>query len=114
MCLNAAAYRNLFRVYTPIGSKLEKITGSEVESVQYEELGKQVFEGFFGNKYPLYASSSSKVTIEYISSIKPSKDYTLFLQKQPGTKAVEYELKVNGRSTNTFSWVADKTLKLAL
>ncbi len=114
LCLNAAAYRNLFRVYTPIGSKLEKITGSEVESVQYEELGKQVFEGFFGNKYPLYASSSSKVTIEYISSIKPSKDYTLFLQKQPGTKAVEYELKVNGRSTNTFSWVADKTLKLAL
>ncbi len=114
LCLNAAAYRNLFRVYTPIGSKLEKITGSEVEPVQYEELGKQVFEGFYGNKYPLYASSSSKVTVEYISAVKPSKDYTLFLQKQPGTKAVEYELKVNGRSTDTFSWVADKTIKLAL
>lgn len=114
LCLNAAAYRNLFRIYTPIGSKLEKITGSEVEPQQYEELGKQVFEGFYGNKYPLYANSSSKVTVEYTSSVKPSKDYTLLLQKQPGTKAVDYELKVNGRTVDTFSWVADKTIKLAL
>ena len=53
-------------------------------------------------------------SLSYISAVKPSKDYTLLLQKQPGTKAVEYELKVNGRSTDTFSWVTDKTIKPAL
>lgn len=42
LCLNASKYRDLFRFYVPIGSTLTKMTGSEVETVQYEELGKQV------------------------------------------------------------------------
>jgi len=114
LCLNAPTYRDMFRFYLPIGSQLIKMTGSEVEPVKYEELGKQVFEGFYGNKYPLYAMSNTKVTIQYISPIKASKDYTLYLQKQPGTKAVEYEIVVNGQTQETFSWVADKTIKLSL
>lgn len=114
LCLNAAAYRNLFRFYVPIGSELIKMTGSEVETLKYEELGKQVFEGFYGNKYPLYASSSSKVSIQYTTPIKASQNYTLYLQKQPGTKAIEYELSVNGQSQEIFSWEADKTIKLSL
>lgn len=114
LCLNAPVYRNLFRVYLPIGSQLIKMTGSEVEPLKYEELGKQVFEGFYGNKYPLYAMSNTKVTIQYTSPIKASSNYTLYLQKQPGTKAVEYEISVNGQKQEEFSWVADKTLKLSL
>lgn len=114
LCLNAPTYRDLFRIYVPTGSKLIKMTGSEVETVQYEELGKQVFEGFYGNKYPLYAMSNNKVTIQYTSSVKPGKNYQLYLQKQPGTKAVDYEITVNGSNTQTFSWAADKTLKLPL
>ncbi|MFA7088347.1 MAG: DUF4012 domain-containing protein, partial [Patescibacteria group bacterium] len=109
LCLNAAAYRNLFRFYLPLGSELIKMTGSEIEPLKYEELGKQVFEGFYGNKYPLYANSSSKVSIQYTTSIKASKNYSLYLQKQPGTKAVEYELSVNGGDPEKFSWEADKT-----
>lgn len=114
LCLNAAKYRDWFRFYVPIGSKLTKMTGSEVEPVLYEELGKQVFEGFYGNKYPLYAQSSLKTSVQYTSSVPASSSYTLVLQKQPGTTAVEYELVVNGKKQEPFSWVADKTIKLDL
>lgn len=114
LCLNAATYRNLFRFYVPLGSELIKMTGSEIEPLKYEELGKQVFEGFYGNKYPLYANSSSKVSIQYTTPIKASKNYTLYLQKQPGTKAIEYEISLNGQSQEKFSWEADKTIKLSL
>jgi hypothetical protein len=114
LCLNAPTYRDLFRFYVPLGSQLIKMTGSEVEPLKYEELGKQVFEGFYGNKYPLYAMSNTKVTLQYTSSVKASKNYVLYLQKQPGTKAVEYEIYVNGQKQETFSWVADKSLRLSL
>ncbi|MGI5841433.1 MAG: DUF4012 domain-containing protein [Patescibacteria group bacterium] len=114
LCLNAPKYRNWFRFYTPKGSVLEKMTGTEVEAVQYEELDKQVFEGFYGDKYPLYAQSSVTTTVSYVSSVPASKDYTLLLQKQPGTKPVDYKLIVNGKENSNFDWVADKTIKLAL
>jgi hypothetical protein len=114
LCLNAPKYRDLFRFYVPLGSQLIKMTGSEVEPVIYEELGKQVFEGFYGNKYPLYAQSSSKTSVQYTSSVPASKNYTLLLQKQPGTKPIEYELTVNGVSQEMFNWVSDKTIKLSL
>jgi hypothetical protein len=89
------------------------MTGSEVETVQYEELGKQVFEGFYGDKYPLHAKGSSKVTIEYTSSVAATKNYKLLLQKQPGTKPVPYTLIVNGDEQETFQWAADKNIKLS-
>ncbi len=114
LCLNAPKYRNWFRFYLPLGSELIKMTGSEIEPVQYEELGKQVFEGFYGDKYPLYAESSTKTSIQYTSSINPGSDYTLLLQKQPGTKVIPYQLIVNGQEHSTFDWATDKTIKLAL
>ncbi len=114
LCLNAPKYRNWFRFYVPSGSQLQKMTGTEVEPLVYEELGKQVFEGFYGNKYPLYAQSSLKTTVQYASSVKPSSNYSLLLQKQPGTKPIEYELYVNGQLNQTFTWLSDKLIKLSL
>lgn len=115
LCLNAPKYRNLFRFYVPTGSKLIKITGSEVDPQQYEELGKQVFEGFYGNKYPLYAKNSLKTSVNYQSGVQVSgKTYQLLLQKQPGTKPVDYELWFNGKLHSTFSWSTDKTIKLSI
>jgi len=113
LCLNAPKYRNWFRFYVPAGSTLTKMTGSEVEPVIYEESGKQVFEGFYGDKYPLYAESSSKTSVQYVSSIPAGPNYTLYLQKQPGTKPMEYELIANGQKQN-FVWKSDKIIKLAL
>lgn len=114
LCLNAPKYRDWFRFYVPTGSQLIEMKGSEVEPVVYEELGKQVFEGFYGDKYPLYAESSSKTSIQYTSSVLPSPNYQIFLQKQAGTKPIEYQLYVNGKLYDTFSWLSDKTIKLNL
>jgi len=114
LCLNAPKYRNLFRWYVSPNSKLIKMTGSEVEPVIYDELNKKVFEGFYGNKYPLYAETSSKTSIQYTSSVPASQNYTLLLQKQPGTKPIDYELFVNGQKFQAFVWNSDKTIKLSL
>lgn len=114
LCLNASIYRDLFRFYTPIGSKLIKMTGSEIETVEYEELNKQVFEGFYGNKFGLNPKSNLKTSIEYTSGATIGSTYTLMLQKQPGTKAVEYNLTINGEKQPAFEWVADKTIKFSL
>jgi len=114
LCLNASKYRDWFRFYVPKGSTMVKMTGSEVEPVLYEELGKQVFEGFYGDRFFLAPESSVKTSIQYISSIPANSSYTLYLQKQPGTKAIPYDLIVNGKPQETFSWIADKTIKLAL
>lgn len=112
LCLNAPKYRDLFRFYVPQGSELIKMTGSEVEPLVYEELGKTVFEGFYGDKYPLYAKSSSKTSVNYKSSVKMSSNYSLVLQKQPGTKPIDYEVWVNGKQKESFVWNSDKTLKI--
>jgi hypothetical protein len=90
------------------------MTGTEIDPVQYEELDKQVFEGFYGNKYALNAQSNIKTTVEYTSGAKIESTYTLLLQKQPGTKPVEYELTINGKKQPTFQWAADKTIKFSL
>ena len=114
LCLNAAQYRDLFRFYVPIGSKLIKMTGSEVEVEPYEELNKLVFEGFYGNKYALNAKSNLKTSVQYTSGATIGSTYTLVLQKQPGTKPVEYNLTINGETQPTFQWSADKTIKFSL
>ena len=90
------------------------MTGSEVETVQYEELNKQVFEGFYGNKFGLNPKSNIKTSVEYTSGVNVGKTYNLLLQKQPGTKAVDYQITINGKKLPKFDWVADKTIKFSL
>jgi hypothetical protein len=114
LCLNAPKYRNWFRLYTPLGSTLTKMTGSEVEVEPYEELGKTVFEGFYGEKYPLYAQSKNRVTIEYSSPISPSADYVLNIQKQPGSKPIDYTITVNKQDLESFSLDSDRSVHLKL
>jgi hypothetical protein len=112
LCLNAPKYRNWFRFYVSPGSQLIKMTGSEVEPLIYDELGKKVFEGFYGDKYPLYPLQSSIVSLHYQSAVSPHPSYTLFLQKQPGTKPINYELLVNNQPFNRFTWSTDLTINI--
>lgn len=114
LCLNAPKYRDWFRLYTPLGSTLQKLTGSEVQVDPYEELGKTVFEGFYGDKYPLYAESQNRVSFEYTSPVKPSADYSLTIQKQPGSKPINYTILINKIEVESFSLDADRTLHLKL
>jgi len=96
LCLNGL-YRNWFRFYLPAGSRFEKLTGSEEEAKLYEELGKTVIEGFYGNKFPLYPKGISKVSVEYKLPFKAENYLSLMIQKQPGKDSVKHEIYVKGK-----------------
>lgn len=112
LCLNAP-YRDWFRIYVPKGSKLLESSGSEVEMTTSEDLGKTVFEGFFGDKYPLRPEGSAKVTLKYELPMNMNKEYKLLIQKQPGTDGFTYNIKVNNQKQN-FVLDTDKELKFKL
>lgn len=113
LCLNGL-YRNWFRVYVPIGSKLIEMKGSETEPLVYEDLGKTVFEGFFGDKYPLYPDGgTSIVTLKYQLPFKyetGQQPFRFLIQKQPGTKNHSYKVCFDGNCQN-FELNADRVLE---
>lgn len=98
LCLNGL-YRDWVRVYVPKGSTLISSSGLEGETKTYEELGKTVFEGFYGDKFPLNPKSFSKVTFKYQLPLKVKKgeEFRLLIQKQSGIEAYEYLLDFNGQ-----------------
>lgn len=113
LCLNGP-YRNWFRVYVPKGSELIEASGSEVEMETYEDLGRTVFEGFFGDKYPLRPLGSAKVILKYALPFKVKDEYSLFIQKQPGTYGYEYSIILNGEEVERFDLITDKEIKLKM
>ncbi len=112
LCLNGL-YRNWFRLYVPKGSVLIEMTGSEVEPKVYEELGKTVFEGFYGDKYPLRPQSMTKVSFKYKlpDKIKTGEAYKLLIQKQAGVEKYDFSLDFNGQKQE-FELREDKELRL--
>jgi len=100
LCLNGL-YRDWFRFYVPKGSELIELKGSEVKPLSYEEEGKTVFEGFYGNKYPLHPQGGTAiVSLKYRTPIKcqSDKDYSLFLQKQAGAKNHLFKVSYQGET----------------
>ncbi|HUV71641.1 MAG TPA: hypothetical protein VMW25_01395, partial [Clostridia bacterium] len=114
LCLNGL-YRDWIRLYVPQGSQLLEMTGSEIKAEAYEELGKSVFEGFFGNQYPLRPQSSSKVSFKYKLPFKVKKgdQYRLLIQKQAGVEKYEMVVDFNGQKQE-FELRGDKELKWQL
>jgi len=112
LCLNAP-YRNWFRIYVPVGAKLLEFSGSETEIKVYEELGKTVFEGFFGDKYPLRPQGSAKIIFKYELPISAKEEYKLLIQKQPGIDEPRYTVVVNGHKEE-FELKTDKELKFKI
>lgn len=98
LCLNGL-YRNWFRFYVPKGSVLVEMTGSEVTPLVYEESGKTVFEGFFGDKFPLRPQSMAKVSLKYKLPFKydSSKPYKILIQKQPGVEKYNMVIEFKGQ-----------------
>lgn len=94
LCLNGIL-RNWLRVYVPKGSTLVDFTGSEKETVTYEELNKTVFEGFLTVK----PQGTTEVKITYKLPFKTGKDQSnkLLIQKQAGTNNDEYVISYLGK-----------------
>jgi len=114
LCLNGL-YRDWVRLYVPKGSILLDSSGSEVEVQTYEDLGKTVFEAFYGDKYPLRPLGSGKVIFRYKLPFKLRKggEYKMLIQKQPGTKDHLYAIKINGQE-EIFELKNDKEIKFIL
>ena len=89
LCLNAPL-RNWLRVYVPKGAKLTSFVGSEMKVQEYEDLGKQVFEGFLTVK-PL-GKSIVKISYEIPATAITTDRYQLMMQKQPGIEEVDLTL----------------------
>ncbi len=114
LCLNAP-YRNWFRLYVPQGSELIESQGSEVEVKTYEELGKTVFEGYYGKEAPLYTDGGlTRLVFKYKLPFKVENgDYRLLIQKQPGTSGHQYLIEA-GRQKEEFVLETDKEIRLKI
>jgi len=111
LCLNGL-YRDWFRLYVPKGSELIEMTGSEIDSKTYDDLGKTVFEGFYGDKFPLRPQSMTKVSFKYKLPFKIEKGklYKLLIQKQAGVEKYEMTIDFNGKKQE-FELRTDKELQ---
>lgn len=111
LCLNGIL-RNWLRVYVPEGSTLLSFTGSEKDTVTYNELGKTVFEGFLTVK----PQGASEVKIAYKVPIKkPTTDmYNLLVQKQAGTDEDEYTIFSGSKQVDKFNLLTDKKVSFKL
>lgn len=111
LCLNGL-YRNYFRLYVPLGSKLLESSGSEVEVATLEDLGKTVFAGFYGDKAPLRPMSKTKVSFKYQLPFKinSGETYKMLIQKQPGIDKYAYMVNFNGK-TEEFELTTDKEMQ---
>lgn len=106
LCLNATL-RNWIRVYVPKGSKLVDFQGSRMDVKTYDDLDKTVFEGFL----TVDPMGKATVIVKYTLPISiTSKDYSLLVQKQPGTDGQKLKVTVDGRKL--YDGVLDKDMKI--
>ena len=113
LCLNGL-YRDWVRLYVPQGSELIEATGAEIEAKVYEDLGKTVFETFYGDQAPLRPEGRKQLTFKYKLPFKLEKgeDYQLLIQKQPGTYNPEYEI-ILGKQQELFELTTDRHLQFS-
>jgi len=111
LCLNGL-YRDWIRVYVPKGSELIEIKGSEIQAKTYEDLGKTVFEAFYGDQSPLRPQGKAQLIFKYKLPFKydNNQPYKLLIQKQPGTYGYENTINFKGKQEN-FDLKTDKELK---
>jgi len=111
LCLNGL-YRDWVRVYVPEGSKLIEVKGSEIEAKTYEELGKTVFEAFYGDQSPLRPQGKAQLVFKYELPFKYDKSnpYKILIQKQPGTYGYENIISFDGQE-ETFELKTDREIK---
>ena len=112
LCLNGL-YRDWVRVYVPQGSELIEASGSEIEVKTYDDLGKTVFEAFYGDSSPLRPEGKAQLVFKYKLpfTVNNSQSYKILIQKQPGTYGYENIINI-GKKTQEFNLITDKELSL--
>ncbi len=95
LCLNGIL-RDYVRIYVPKGSELIEFLGSETEPQTYQDLDKQVFEGFFTLRGD---GGRAKLVVEYYlpENTVNQNNYKLLVQKQPGTREIPHQIIFDGK-----------------
>lgn len=107
LCLNATL-RNWIRVYVPKGSQLTAFKGSLTPVVTYDELDKTVYEGFM----QISPQGKAQVMVTYTLPLTiTAKNYTLLIQKQPGTERDKLKAEIDGINVYDGLFDRDKELK---
>ncbi len=101
--------RDYVRFYVPSGSKLISSKGSENPVTTIEDLNKTVFEAFI----QVRPQNTRKLEIEYEIPYQPKGEYQLLIQKQPGAKDFQYNIKLNGRGVADFKLSEDHEFKFS-
>ncbi len=83
-------YWNYLRVYAPLGSRLLASEGVTETQTLPAEQGKTVFSTFL----LVPAAESRTVRLHYLLPARDVSDYSLLVQKQPGTDAVPLNVRV--------------------
>lgn len=99
--------RDYVRFYVPKGSKLISSKGADEAFNTIEDLDKTVFETFL----TVRPQNSRKIELEYEIPYSPKDKYEILVQKQPGAKDFEYEIKINGSKKADFRLDQDKEFK---
>lgn len=100
---------NYVRVYVPKGSELVLSEGLEEKQDPYEEFGKSVFAGYF----KLRPQGVAKISFKYKLPFKVKKDYSLLIQKQPGTGSPLYIISM-GKTEEEFFLKEDKEIEIKM
>lgn len=89
-------FRDWVRVYTPLGSELIEVTGSEDVSGKGEERNKTYFHGFI----TLGPGETKELTFKYYlpSGVIKNGEYNLYIQKQLSIDSEVHHVVVNGES----------------
>jgi hypothetical protein len=108
LCLNAIL-RNWIRFYVPKGSKLISLVGSTKKVQTYDELGKTIFEGFL--EVPTQGQATVVVKYTLPSNIDLN-NYSLLIQKQPGSENQKWKVELNNKSLFDEVLETDKEIKV--
>ncbi len=107
LCLNAPL-RNWIRFYVPKGSQLIDFQGSSKKVQTYDDLGKTVFEGFL----IVDPQGKADVIVKYsLPSSVSANNYSLLVQKQPGTDDQKLVVTVDGKELYNGILDVDKEIK---
>ncbi|GIW63128.1 MAG: hypothetical protein KatS3mg090_0954 [Patescibacteria group bacterium] len=109
LCLNATL-RNWLRVYVPEGSKLIEFKGSKTKVQTYDELNKTVFEGFL--TVTPQGKAEVEITYQLPDNLVSEKDYSLLIQKQPGTDNDKFAVTVGNKELFNQVLKTDTEIKL--